>query len=49
MNILRSVQGGTYSTPNGNRNDWYEVEVNGQRGFVAAFFVDKGSSQGERI
>jgi hypothetical protein len=44
MKILRSVQGGTYSTGNGNRNDWYEVEVNNKRGFVAAFFVDKGSS-----
>jgi murein DD-endopeptidase MepM/ murein hydrolase activator NlpD len=44
MKILRSVSGATYSTGNGNRNDWYEVEVNGKRGFVAAFFVDKGSS-----
>jgi murein DD-endopeptidase MepM/ murein hydrolase activator NlpD len=44
MKILRSVSGATYSTSNGNRNDWYEVEVNGKRGFVAAFFVDKGSS-----
>ncbi len=44
MKILRSVQSGTYSTSNGNRNDWYEFEVNGKRGFVAAFFVDKGSS-----
>jgi surface antigen len=44
LKILRSVQGGTYSSGNGNRNDWYEVEVNGKRGFVAAFFVDKGSS-----
>ena len=44
MKILRSVTGATYGTSNGNRNDWYEVEVNGKRGFVAAFFVDKGSS-----
>jgi uncharacterized protein YgiM (DUF1202 family) len=44
MKILRSVSGATYGTSNGNRNDWYEVEVNGKRGFVAAFFVDKGSS-----
>jgi len=44
MKILRSVSGATYSTSNGNRSDWYEVEVNGKRGFVAAFFVDKGSS-----
>ncbi|NJK69729.1 MAG: SH3 domain-containing protein [Richelia sp. CSU_2_1] len=42
--MLRSVQGGTYSTGNGNRNDWYEVEVNGKRGYVAAYYVDKGSS-----
>lgn len=44
MKILRSVNGGTYNPGTGNRNDWYEVEVNGKRGYVAAFFVDKGSS-----
>lgn len=44
MKILRSVSGGTYNPGTGNRNDWYEVEVNGKRGFVAAFFVDKVSS-----
>jgi surface antigen len=39
---LGSVTGATYNPGNGNRNDWYEVEVNGKRGFVAAYYVDKG-------
>jgi len=45
LKILRSVTGGTYKIGNDNRNDWYEVEVNGKRGFVAAYYVDKGSAQ----
>jgi len=44
LKILRTVSGGTYNPGTGNRNDWHEVEVNGKRGFVAAYFVDKGSS-----
>ncbi len=38
FSILRQLDGGTYY-PN-NRQDWYEVEVNGQRGYVAAYYVD---------
>ncbi|MBE9123733.1 peptidoglycan DD-metalloendopeptidase family protein [Tychonema sp. LEGE 07199] len=44
MKILGSVTGATYQP--GNRNDWYEVEVNGKRGFVAAYYVDQGSNSG---
>lgn len=44
LKILRSVKGGTYSTTSGNRNDWYEVEVNGKRGYVAAYYVNEGSN-----
>lgn len=36
--VLRPVEGSPY--PPDNRTDWYEIEFNGQRGFVAAFFVD---------
>ncbi len=44
VTILRSVGGGTYTTPNGQtRSDWYEVEVNGKKGFVAAYYVTKGN------
>ncbi|MCW6038494.1 S8 family serine peptidase, partial [Spirulina subsalsa FACHB-351] len=44
LKILRSVTGGAYTTPNGQtRSDWYEVEVNGQKGFVAAYYVTKGN------
>ena len=44
LKILRSVTGGTYTTPNGQtRSDWYEVEVNGKKGFVAAYYVTKGN------
>jgi hypothetical protein len=38
LKILASVTGSIY--PPGGRTDWYEVVVNGQRGFVAAFYVD---------
>ncbi|HAX79405.1 MAG TPA: hypothetical protein DCY88_27160 [Cyanobacteria bacterium UBA11372] len=37
VKILRQLTGGTYD---GDRNQWYEVEVNGQRGYVAAYYVD---------
>ena len=43
LKILGSVTGGTYKIGNSNRNDWYEVEVNGKRGFVAAYYVTKGA------
>ena len=44
LTILRSVTGGSYPTPNGNRTDWYEIEVNGQRGYAAAYYISKGTS-----
>ncbi|WP_072620769.1 S8 family serine peptidase [Spirulina major] len=44
VTILRSVTGGTYTTPNGQtRSDWYEVEANGKKGYVAAYYVTKGN------
>ena len=43
LTILRSVNGATYRIPNGQtRSDWYEVEVGGQRGYVAAYYVSQG-------
>jgi murein DD-endopeptidase MepM/ murein hydrolase activator NlpD len=46
LKILGSVTGATYNPGNGNRNDWYEVEVDGKRGFVAAYYVSKGTNSG---
>ncbi|NJM61512.1 MAG: S8 family serine peptidase [Oscillatoriales cyanobacterium RU_3_3] len=43
LKILRTVDGGIYNPGTGNRKDWYEVEVNGRRGFVAAYYVTQGS------
>ena len=41
LKILKPVTGGGYTTPTGNsRNDWYQVEVNGKKGYVAAYYVD---------
>jgi murein DD-endopeptidase MepM/ murein hydrolase activator NlpD len=45
LTILRSVTGVSYSTPNGNRSDWYEVQVGSQKGYVAAYYVSTGTSQ----
>ncbi|MDB9312223.1 S8 family serine peptidase [Spirulina sp. CS-785/01] len=43
--ILNSVTGGTYTTPSGaSRNDWYQIKVNGQTGYVAGYYVDVTSS-----
>ncbi|MDY7006127.1 MAG: peptidoglycan DD-metalloendopeptidase family protein [Cyanobacteriota bacterium] len=42
--ILKSVTGGTYNPGTGSRNDWYEIEVNGKTGYVAAYYVDLKSS-----
>ncbi|MBE9126923.1 MULTISPECIES: S8 family serine peptidase [unclassified Coleofasciculus] len=41
LKILKSVTGGSYTTPTGSsRNDWYQVEANGKKGYVAAYYVD---------
>ncbi|NEP13752.1 MAG: S8 family serine peptidase [Symploca sp. SIO2C1] len=40
LKVLQSVNGGTYDPGTGSRNDWYQVEVNGQQGYVAAYYVD---------
>lgn len=36
--ILEEVNGGAYAP--GNRTTWYKIEVNGQQGFVATYYVD---------
>jgi hypothetical protein len=47
LKILKSVTGGGYTTPRGShRDDWYQVEVNGKKGYVAAYYVSEGSSNG---
>ena len=38
--IGEEVTGGNYTFSGSPRNDWYEIEFNGQRGFVAAAFVE---------
>jgi uncharacterized protein YraI len=44
VTILRSLTGATYRTPNGaTRSDWYEIQVNGQKGYVAGFYVTQGT------
>ncbi|MBD1895741.1 SBBP repeat-containing protein [Coleofasciculus sp. FACHB-129] len=42
--IISSVSGGSYNPGTGDRNDWYEIEYNGQRGYVAAYYVGTGGS-----
>ncbi|WP_413167848.1 S8 family serine peptidase [Capilliphycus salinus ALCB114379] len=44
LKILKSVTGGTYNPGTGSRNDWYQIEVNGKTGYVAAYYVDVKSS-----
>ncbi len=40
VDILNPVTGSSFSLPSGGTsNQWYDVQVDGQRGFVAAFFV----------
>ncbi|ELS31399.1 MULTISPECIES: SBBP repeat-containing protein [Pseudanabaena] len=36
--IIQKVDGGFYA--NGSRNDWYEIEYNGKRGYVAVAYTD---------
>lgn len=38
--IIQKVNGGSYNTGSSTRNDWYEIEYNGKRGYVAAAFVE---------
>ncbi|WP_027269041.1 CHAP domain-containing protein [Leptolyngbya sp. PCC 6406] len=42
LTILRTVSGGSYSTPNDTRSDWHEVRVGNQTGFVAAYYIGSG-------
>nr|WP_286186731.1 S8 family serine peptidase [Geitlerinema sp. P-1104] len=43
LTIVETVTGGSYPTPDGDiRSDWYKIEVGGQIGYVAAYFVNKG-------
>lgn len=44
LKILKSVTGRTYNSGTGSRNDWYQIEVNGKTGYVAAYYVDLKSS-----
>jgi N-acetylmuramoyl-L-alanine amidase/uncharacterized protein YraI len=44
LKILKSVTGGRYNPGTGDRNDWYQVEVSGKTGYVAAYYVDVTSS-----
>ena len=39
IDILSTVTGGSYPVGSGTSNQWYNVRVNGQTGFVAAKFV----------
>ena len=44
--IIRQLAGGTYEADGTQRDDWYQVEVSNQTGFVAAFYVDQGQEVG---
>ncbi len=44
VDIIKTVAGGNYSFGGGTRNDWHQVKVDGQEGFVAAAFVAPVSS-----
>ena len=46
VTVLKAVTGGTFNPGTGDRNDWYEIKVGVQTGFVAAFFLDVGSGTG---
>jgi uncharacterized lipoprotein YddW (UPF0748 family) len=39
VDIVKTVTGGNYSFSGGSRNDWHQVKVDDQEGFVAAAFV----------
>ena len=39
VEILRTLAGGSYSFANATRNDWLEIKVKEQQGFVAAGFI----------
>ncbi len=41
VTIRKQVSGGAYYP--GNRTDWYEIEANGQVGYVAAYYISEGS------
>lgn len=44
VNIIRTLAGENYSFSGSTRNDWHEVKVDGDNGFVAAAFVSSITS-----
>jgi hypothetical protein len=46
IDILSTVTGGSFSVGTGTSNQWHNVRINGQTGFVAAAFVQLLASPG---
>jgi len=40
LTLLRLTRGGPYTARGISRNDWYEARVDGQKGFIAAAYVE---------
>jgi hypothetical protein len=48
LDVLSEVPGDTYPTDTGTSTQWFEVDVDGTRGFAAAFYIDRVSTQAPR-
>lgn len=40
FNVVAEVKGDSYTTDTGASDEWAEIDLNGSKGFAAAFFVD---------
>ena len=48
LDVLSEVTGGNYPTSTGTSTQWFEVDVDGTRGFAAAFYIDRVSTSAPR-
>lgn len=49
VEIVGSVTGSIYQTSAGDRTDWYEIKVDGKKGFVAAFYITPVPNSSNKI
>lgn len=48
LDVLSEVTGDTYPTDTGTSAQWFEVDLDGTRGFATAFYIDRVSTQTPR-
>ena len=46
--LVRSVTGGSYTVDGTSHSDWLELQISGQAGFAAGYYVEVGKDKGQQ-